>query len=50
MTNYELFDIGVKCAGLGVFVLLLALLLVPLFRPRLDEDEDEHDEIEYDDR
>lgn len=49
MTNYELFDIGVKCAGLGVFVLLLALLLVPPIMRRRGPEE-ESDEAQHDGR
>ena len=47
MSNYELFDIGVKCAGLVVVMLLLALLLVPPIMRHRDEDE-VNDETQHD--
>ena len=41
ISNYELFDLSVKCAGLAVIVLLLALLLVPPITRRRDDKEEE---------
>jgi hypothetical protein len=49
MTNYELFDIGLKCAGLAIVALLLALLLVPPIVRRRGPEE-ESDGNQYDDR
>lgn len=49
MTNYELFDISVKCAGLAIVGLLLALLLVPPIMRRRGPEE-ESDEAQHDGR
>lgn len=50
MTTYELIDVSVKCAGLAIVGLLLALLFVPPILRRGGAEEEESDEAQHDGR